>query len=106
MFFCCSYDRFEEFHPYPEILNGGTVLMVKDETMDYMEFKTYLDKSNMSKEDKKKQKEKEKLQKEKEKEKLQKVKAKEDKRRKKLEAAGVFDIAYEIENNVNLSKFN
>lgn len=86
-------------------MNGGTVLMVRDETMDYMEFKTYLDNINMSKEEKKKQKEKEKLQKQKEKEKLQKAKAKEEKRRKKLEAAGVFDIAYEIENNVNLRKF-
>uniref|UniRef100_A0A1A9WAA2 ATPase AAA-type core domain-containing protein n=1 Tax=Glossina brevipalpis TaxID=37001 RepID=A0A1A9WAA2_9MUSC len=93
------YDKLEDFHPYPEALKGGTVLLVTDETMSLDEFKQFKDRANLSKEEKKKLAEKEKQQKQKEKEKLKKEKIKEAKRRKKLKDAGVYDIAYDLSTN-------
>ncbi|KAL9902454.1 IQ and AAA domain-containing protein 1-like isoform 1-T1 [Glossina fuscipes fuscipes] len=93
------YDKLEDFHPYPDALKGGTVLLVRDETMTLDEFKEFKDRANLSKEEKKKLAEKEKQQKQKEKEKLKKEKMKEAKKRKKLKDAGVYDIAYDLSIN-------
>lgn len=99
-----SYDKLEDFHPYPDALKGGTILLVTDETMTLDEFKEFKDRANLSKEEKKKLAEKEKQQKQKEKEKLKKEKMKEAKKRKKLKDAGVYDIAYDLSINPAISK--
>ncbi|XP_052848733.1 IQ and AAA domain-containing protein 1-like isoform X2 [Drosophila gunungcola] len=90
------YEKTENFHPYPDPVKKGTVLVVIDETMTPMEFQQTLGKKPMTKEEKKKLRDKEKKEKKKKKEKLKLIKMKEAKRRKKLRDAGIIDIGYEL----------
>ncbi|KAH8259163.1 hypothetical protein KR026_000058 [Drosophila bipectinata] len=90
------YEKTQDFHPYPDPVKKGTVLVVIDETMTPMEFQQTLGKKPMTKEEKKKLKDKERKEKRKKKEKIKLVKMKEAKRRKKLRDAGIIDIGYEI----------
>ncbi|KAI8036715.1 hypothetical protein M5D96_010516 [Drosophila gunungcola] len=91
-----NYEKTENFHPYPDPVKKGTVLVVIDETMTPMEFQQTLGKKPMTKEEKKKLRDKEKKEKKKKKEKLKLIKMKEAKRRKKLRDAGIIDIGYEL----------
>ncbi|KAH8299633.1 hypothetical protein KR044_003818 [Drosophila immigrans] len=88
------YGKTGNFHPYPDPVKKGTILVVIDETMDPMEFQATLNKKPMTKEEKQKQKDKIKAEKKKKREKLKQIKIKEAKRRKKLKDAGVIDIGY------------
>ncbi|XP_037935779.1 IQ and AAA domain-containing protein 1-like [Teleopsis dalmanni] len=88
------YDKVGEFHPYPDALKGGTVLVVINETMEPIEFSEKKNKKNAAQE-KAKQKEKAKQERQKEKQKL----AKEKQARKKMKEAGIVDIGYEISSN-------
>ncbi|KAH8270293.1 hypothetical protein KR018_006801 [Drosophila ironensis] len=90
------YEKTANFHPYPDPVKTGTVLVVIDETMTPLEFQETLGKKPMSKEEQKKLKQKEKQEKRKKKEKLKQMKMKDAKRRKKLRDAGIIDIAYEL----------
>ncbi|XP_033159658.1 dynein regulatory complex protein 11 [Drosophila mauritiana] len=90
------YDATGNFHPYPDPVKQGTVLVVIDETMTPMEFQESLGKKPLSKAELKKLRDKEKKEKRKKKEKLKQLKIKEAKRRKKLRDAGVIDIGYEL----------
>ncbi|XP_011195274.1 dynein regulatory complex protein 11 isoform X1 [Zeugodacus cucurbitae] len=96
------YDKVGDFHPYPDALKSGTVLVLIDETFSPEEFKEKLNEMNLSKEEKKKRAEKAKLQRKKEKEKIKKEKIKEAKRRKKMKEQGIYDIAYDIKTNKNI----
>lgn len=91
-----SYQKTQDFHPYPDPVKKGTVLVVIDETMTPMEFQQTLGKKPLTKAEKKKLKEKERKEKRKKREKLKQIKIKEAKRRKKLRDAGIIDIGYEI----------
>lgn len=101
-----SYDKVGDFHPYPDALKSGTILVLIDETFSPEEFKEKLNEMNLSKEEKKKRAEKAKLQRKKEREKIRKEKIKEAKRRKKMKEQGIYDIAHDIKNNKNICKLN
>ncbi|XP_011214460.2 dynein regulatory complex protein 11 [Bactrocera dorsalis] len=96
------YDKVGDFHPYPDALKSGTVLVLIDETFSPEEFKEKLNEMNLSKEEKKKRAEKAKQQRKKEKDKIRKEKIKEAKRRKKMKEHGIFDIAYDMKTNKNI----
>ncbi|XP_037722053.1 dynein regulatory complex protein 11 [Drosophila subpulchrella] len=90
------YEKTGNFHPYPDPVKKGTVLVVIDETMTPMEFQQSLGKKPLTKAEKKKIRDKEKKDKRRKKEKEKLVKMKEAKRRKKLRDAGIIDIGYEL----------
>ncbi|XP_054731929.1 IQ and AAA domain-containing protein 1-like [Anastrepha obliqua] len=96
------YDKVGDFHPYPDALKSGTVLVLIDETFTPEEFKEKLNEMNLSKEEKKKRAEKAKQQRKKEKDKIRKEKIKEAKRRKKMKEAGIYDIADNLKTNKNI----
>ncbi|XP_030375389.1 dynein regulatory complex protein 11 [Scaptodrosophila lebanonensis] len=98
------YDKTGNFHPYPDPVKTGTVLVVIDETMTPLEFQDTLNKKPMTKEEKKKLAEKRKAEKKKLKEKLKKQKMKEAKRRKKLKDAGIIDVGYELSSSKAIEK--
>ncbi|XP_034107567.1 dynein regulatory complex protein 11 [Drosophila albomicans] len=98
------YGKTGNFHPYPDPVKKGTVLVVIDETMTPMEFQESLNKKPMSKEEKKKQKDKIKAEKKKKKDKLRQQKIKEAKRRKKLKDAGIIDIGYIVSSSKPIVK--
>ncbi|XP_067612824.1 dynein regulatory complex protein 11 isoform X2 [Eurosta solidaginis] len=97
------YDKVGDFHPYPDALKTGTVLVLIDETFTPEEFKDKLNEMNLSKEEKKKRAAKAKLQKKREKEKIKKEKIKESKRRKKMKDQGIYDISDSIKSNKNIA---
>ncbi|KAH8309765.1 hypothetical protein KR067_002715 [Drosophila pandora] len=90
------YQKTQNFHPYPDPVKKGTVLVVIDETMTPLEFQQTLGKKPLTKEEKKKIRDKERKDKRKKREKLKLIKMKEAKRRKKLRDAGIIDIAFAI----------
>ncbi|KAH8379351.1 hypothetical protein KR009_004343 [Drosophila setifemur] len=90
------YEKTENFHPYPDPVKKGTVLLVIDETMTPIEFQQTLNKKPMTKEEKKKLKDKARKEKKKKKEKEKLLKMNEAKRRKKLRDNGIIDVGYEI----------
>lgn len=94
-----------DFHPYPDALKSGTVLVLIDETLSPEDFKEKLNEMNLSKEEKKKRAEKVKLQRKKEKDKIRKEKIKEAKRRKKMKEQGIYDIAHDMKTNKHICKF-
>ncbi|XP_017080750.2 dynein regulatory complex protein 11 [Drosophila eugracilis] len=98
------YEKTENFHPYPDPVKKGTVLVVIDETMTPMEFQQTLGKKPLSKAEKKKIRDKEKKDKKKKKEKLKMVLMKEAKRRKKLRDAGIIDIGFELSSSKAIVK--
>ncbi|EDW76814.2 uncharacterized protein Dwil_GK18501 [Drosophila willistoni] len=98
------YVKTGNFHPYPDPIKNGTVLVVIDETMTPLEFQETLNKKPMTKEEKKKLAEKKKNEKQKQKEKIRKQKMKEAKRRKKLKDAGIIDVGYEIATSKAIEK--
>lgn len=98
-----SYDKTMNFHPYPDPIKQGTVLVVIDETMKPDEFAVSLTKKPMTKEEKKKIKAKAKSDKKKAKEKALQNKLKDEKRRKKLKDNGIIDIAYAITSSEAIS---
>ncbi|EDW19765.1 dynein regulatory complex protein 11 [Drosophila mojavensis] len=90
------YTATGNFHPYPDPVKNGTVLVVIDETMDVGAFQESLTKKPLTNEEKKKIKDKKKAEKRKMKEKIKNQKIKDAKRRKKLKDAGIIDVAYSI----------
>ncbi|CAD7003326.1 unnamed protein product [Ceratitis capitata] len=96
------YDKVGDFHPYPDALKSGTVLVLIDETFSPEEFREKLNEMNLSKEEKKKRAEKAKQKRQKEKERIRKEKIKEAKRRKKMKEQGIYDIADDIKRNENI----
>lgn len=102
--FSNSYEKTMNFHPYPDPIKQGTVLVVIDETMKPDEFAANMNKKPMTKEEKKKLKAKAKSDKKKAKEKALQKKLKEEKQRKKLKDRGIIDIAYSIESSEAISR--
>jgi len=96
MFILYSYEKTGNFHPYPDPVKKGTVLVVIDETMTPMEFQQSLGKKPLTKAEKKKIRDKEKKDKRRKREKEKLIKMKEAKRRKKLRDAGIIDVGYEL----------
>ncbi|XP_017137421.1 IQ and AAA domain-containing protein 1-like isoform X2 [Drosophila miranda] len=90
------YEKTGNFHPYPDPIKTGTVLVVIDETMTPLEFQDTLGKKPMTKAERQKLAEKKKAEKQKQKDKIRKQKMKDAKRRKKLKDAGIIDVAYEM----------
>lgn len=93
------------FHPYPDPIKEGTILVVKDETMKPDDFLQSLTKKPMSKEEKKKLKDKARNEKKKKREKELQNKLKDEKRRKKLKDNGIIDVAYSIYSSEAISRF-
>lgn len=79
-------------------------MVLIDESMDFMEFKEYKAKQNLSQQEKKNLEEKLKLQKQKQKEKNKKEKLKESRRLKKLKDAGICDISHNLRTSKNIGK--
>ncbi|KAH8370364.1 hypothetical protein KR093_003160 [Drosophila rubida] len=98
------YDKTGNFHPYPDPVKNGTVLVVIDETMSPMEFQESLNKKPMTKEEKQKLKDKLKAEKKKKRDKLKQQKIKDAKRRKKLKDAGIIDIGYIVSSSKPIVK--
>lgn len=94
--FIHSYTATENFHPYPDPVKNGTVLVVIDETMSIGDFQESLTKKPLSKEEKQKLKSKLRMEKRKIKAKIKNQKMKEAKRRKKLRDLGIFDVGYTL----------
>ncbi|XP_034483458.1 dynein regulatory complex protein 11, partial [Drosophila innubila] len=98
------YTKTGNFHPYPDPIKKGTVLVVTDETMSPMQFQESLNKKPMTKEEKKKLKDKKKAEKRKLKAKLKLQKIKEAKRRKKLKDAGIIDVGFILASSKPIEK--
>ncbi|XP_055906837.1 IQ and AAA domain-containing protein 1-like [Eupeodes corollae] len=98
------YDKLGCFHPYPDEVKGGTLLLVRDETMTVFEYYDKLKAKKLTKEQKQKLKDKQKELKKKEKEKLKKEKRALAKRRAKLKAAGIFDMKDEMQRSKSIAK--
>ncbi|KAH8405416.1 hypothetical protein KR222_011526 [Zaprionus bogoriensis] len=98
------YSKTMNFHPYPQPVKKGTVLVVIDETMTPMEFQETLNKKPKTKEELKKIKDKERNEKRKKKAKLKAQKIKEAKRRKKMRDNGIIDIGYAISSSKPIAK--
>lgn len=92
------------FHPYPDPIKEGTILVVKDETMKPDVFLESLSKKPLSKEEKKKIKDKARNEKKKKREKELQNKLKDEKRRLKLKENGIIDVAYAIYSSEAISR--
>ncbi|XP_032599038.1 IQ and AAA domain-containing protein 1-like isoform X2 [Drosophila grimshawi] len=93
------YTKTLNFHPYPDPIKKGTVLVVLDETMTPLEFQETINKKPMTKEEKKKLLDKKRAEKRKIREKIKKKKIADAKRRKKLKDAGIIDVGYVLESS-------
>ncbi|XP_055856093.1 IQ and AAA domain-containing protein 1-like [Episyrphus balteatus] len=98
------YDKLGTFHPYPDEVKGGTLLLVRGETMNVFEYQDKLKEKILTKEQKQKIKQKAKELKKKQKEKLKKEKQAIAKRRAKLKAAGIFDLKDEMERSKSIAQ--
>lgn len=98
------YSKTGNFHPYPDPVKNGTVLVVIDKTMSPMEFQETLNKKPMSKEEKQKLKEKKKAEKRKQKAKIKAEKMKEAKRRKKFKDMGIIDVGFILSSSKPIEK--
>lgn len=95
----------QAFHPFPDEAKGGTLLLVKGETMTLQEFGENLNKKKLTKEQKKAIKDKEKALRLKLKQQAKKERKKKEKIIKNNRAKGIMDFSYEIGENKNVGKF-